>query len=64
MEIERGWRKIFRTFSSLKTLFVDDESIEELPPSRCLRVDDGGHPLELLCELQELELPYSQVRVW
>jgi hypothetical protein len=55
-EIEREWRKMFRTFNNLKTLRVDDEFVEEL--SRCLRLDDGGHPVGLLPELQELA--YSQ----
>ncbi|KAF8493706.1 hypothetical protein F5888DRAFT_1806026 [Russula emetica] len=45
MEIGREWSKIFRTFSNLKTLRVDDE------------VDDGGHPVEVLPELQELTYP-------
>jgi len=57
MEIEREWRKIFRTFSNLKTLRVDDEIIEEL--SRCLR-DDEGYPVELLPKLRQLA--YSQAR--
>ena len=49
MEIEHDWRKLFRMFSNLKTLCVDDEFIEEL--SCCLLVDDGGHSVELLPEL-------------
>ncbi|KAN0111242.1 hypothetical protein V8E52_008722 [Russula decolorans] len=49
MEIEHEWCKLFRTFSNLKTLCVDDEFVEEL--SRCLLVDDEGHPLEPLPEL-------------
>jgi hypothetical protein len=36
----------------VKTLRIDDGLVREL--SRCLRLDDGEHPLELLPELQEL----------
>jgi hypothetical protein len=56
MEIEREWRKIFRTFSNLKSLRDDDKFVEKR--SCCPRVDDGAHPVELLPELQELA--YSQ----
>ena len=41
------WRKLLRSFSNVKTLLV-----EEL--SRCLRLEDGELPLELLPELQNL----------
>ena len=41
---------------NLKTVGVEDEFVEEL--SRCLHVHDGGFPMELLSELQELA--YSQ----
>jgi hypothetical protein len=46
------WRKLFRSFSNVKTLGVEDELVEEL--SRCLGLEDGELPLELLPELQEL----------
>jgi hypothetical protein len=46
------WRNLLRSFSNVKTLHVEEELVEEL--SRCLRVDDGEHPLGLLPELQEL----------
>ena len=52
-EVERTeWRKLLRSFSNVKTLRIEDGLIMEL--SRCLRLDDGEHPLELLPELQEL----------
>jgi hypothetical protein len=46
------WRNLFRSFSNVKTLRVEDGLVEEL--SRCLRLEDGELPLELLPELQEL----------
>ena len=46
------WRKLFRSFSSLKTLRIDDGFVDEL--SRCLPSEDGEDPLEVLPELQEL----------
>ena len=46
------WRKLFRSFSNVKTLRVEHGLVEEL--SCCLRVEDGEHPMELLPELQEL----------
>ena len=54
-EVDRiEWRSFLRLFSNVKTLRVrvDDEFVKEL--SRCLRLDDEEHPLELLPELQEL----------
>ena len=52
-EVDRTeWRKLLRSFSNIKTLRFDDGLVEGL--SRCLRLDDGEHPLELLPELQEL----------
>jgi hypothetical protein len=52
-EVDRTeWRKLLRSFSKVKTLRIDDGLVREL--SRCLRLDDGGHPLEVLPELQEL----------
>jgi len=46
------WRKLLRSFSNVKTLDIEDGLVGEL--SRCLRLEDGKHPLELLPELQEL----------
>jgi len=52
-EVDRTeWRKLLGSFSKLKTLRVDDGLVGEL--SRCLLLEDGEHPLELLPELQEL----------
>jgi hypothetical protein len=46
------WHKLLKPFSNVKTLFIDDGLVEEL--SRCLQLEDGEGPLELLPELQEL----------
>ena len=46
------WRKLLRSFSNVKTLHVKDGLVDEL--SRCLRLEDGELPLELLPELREL----------
>jgi hypothetical protein len=46
------WRTLLRSFSNVKTLRVEDGLVEDL--SRCLRLEDGELPLELLPELQEL----------
>ena len=52
-EVERTeWRKLLRSFSNVKTLRIEDGLVMEL--SRCLRLDDGEHPLELLPQLQDL----------
>ena len=52
-ELDRTeWRKLLGSFSNMKTLRFDDGLVEGL--SRCLRLDDGELPLELLPELQEL----------
>jgi hypothetical protein len=52
-EVDRAeWRKLLRSFSNVKTLLIKDGLVGEL--SRCLRLEDGEHPLELLPELQEL----------
>ena len=52
-EVDRTeWRKLLRSFNNVKTLRIHRRLVEEL--SRCLRLDDGEHPLELLPELQEL----------
>ena len=47
------WRNLLGSFSNVKSLHVEG-LVEEL--SRCLQVDDGGHPasVDLLPELQEL----------
>ena len=52
-QVDRSkWRKLLGSFSNVKTLRVCHGLVEEL--SRCLRLDNGEHPLELLPELQEL----------
>ena len=52
-EVERTeWHKLLKSFGNVKTLRIEDGLVMEL--SRCLQLDDGEHPLELLPELQEL----------
>src|SRR6267154_1969619 len=52
-EVERTeWSKLLKSFSNVTTLLIEDGLVREL--SRCLRLDDGEDPLELLPELQEL----------
>ncbi|KAI0270364.1 hypothetical protein BGY98DRAFT_1100696 [Russula aff. rugulosa BPL654] len=52
-EVERTeWRKLLRSFSNVKTLRVDSGLVIAI--SRCLRLDDGEHPLNVLPELEEL----------
>ena len=46
------WRKLLGSFSNVKTLYIEDGLVEQV--SRCLRLEDGEPPLELLPELQEL----------
>ena len=46
------WRKLLRSFRNVKTLRIAEGLVKDL--SRCLELDDGGLPLELLPELQEL----------
>jgi hypothetical protein len=46
------WRQLLGSFRNAKTLHIDEGLVEEL--SRCLALDDGELPLELLPELQEL----------
>ena len=46
------WRKLLRSFSNVKTLLVEDRLVEQV--SRCLRLEDGEHLLDLIPELQEL----------
>jgi hypothetical protein len=48
------WRKLFNSFRNLKTLRVAEGLVEELTRCRCLQLDDGELPLEVLPELQEL----------
>jgi hypothetical protein len=55
-EVDRAeLRKLLRPFSNVKTLRIDNAVVEEL--SRCLQLEDGELPLELLPELQELTYP-------
>ena len=57
-EVDRAeWRKLLRSFRNVKTLLIEDGLVEEL--SRCLRLEDGENPLELLPELQELRCTRS-----
>jgi hypothetical protein len=52
-EVDRTeWRKLLRPFRNVKTLWIDEGLVEQL--SRCLELEDGELPLELLPELQEL----------
>ena len=52
-EVDRAeWRKLLGSFRNVKTLRIRDGLVGEF--SRCLRLDDGEPPLELLPELQEL----------
>ena len=46
------WRQLFDSFRNVKTLRIDEGLVEEL--SRCLELDDGELPFEVLPELQEL----------
>ena len=46
------WRKLLRPFSNVKTLRVHRGLVGDL--SRCLELEDGELPLELLPELQEI----------
>jgi hypothetical protein len=52
-EVDRTeWRNLLRSFSNVKTLWIDKGLVGEL--SRCLELEDGELPLGLLPELQEL----------
>ena len=52
-EVDRTeWRRLLRPFSNVKTLRIENGLVEEL--SRCLQLEDGELPLEVLPELQEL----------
>ena len=46
------WRRLLRPFNNVETLRVNGGLVKEL--SRCLRLDDGELPLELLPKLQGL----------
>jgi hypothetical protein len=46
------WRKLFKPFTNVKTLLIDDGLVKEL--ARCLQSEDGEDPSELLPELQEV----------
>jgi hypothetical protein len=46
------WRKLLGSFSNVRTLRVEDGLVEKL--ARCLQLEDGELPLELLPQLQEL----------
>jgi hypothetical protein len=52
-EVDRSeLRKLLKSFSNVKTLFVEDGLVEEV--SRCLRLEGGELPLELLPRLENL----------
>jgi hypothetical protein len=52
-EVDRTeWRKFLGPFSNVKTLRIADGLIKDI--SRCLELEDGDLPLELLPELEEL----------
>jgi hypothetical protein len=54
-EVDRTeWRKLLRPFSNVKTLRIEKGLVKDL--SRCLELEDGEFPLELLPELQELSI--------
>ena len=50
------WWRLLSPFGNVKTLRIHG-LVEEL--SRCLRLEDGEFPMELLPELQELTYPGS-----
>ena len=52
-EVDRTeWCKLLRSFRNVKTLWIGNGLVEQL--TRCLELEDGELPLELLPELQEL----------
>jgi hypothetical protein len=52
-EVDRTeWRNLLRPYTNVKTLRIEKELVKDL--SRCLQLEDGELPLELLPELQEL----------
>jgi hypothetical protein len=59
-EVDRTeWRKLLRPFRNVKTLRIKDSLAKDI--SRCLQLEDGELPLELLPELQELACDTSDV---
>ena len=57
-EVDRTeWRKLLRPFGNAKTLWIGNGLVEQL--FRCLELEDGELPLELLPELQELSYSSS-----
>ncbi len=52
------WRKLLRSFRNAKTLDVSNGPVEDI--ARCLRLEDGEPPLELLPELQELAYSWDK----
>ena len=60
-DVERTeWRQLLRPFSNVKNLRIDEGLVRDL--SRCLRLEDGEHPLELLPELQVLRYDFLGAR--
>ncbi|KAH9981808.1 hypothetical protein BJV74DRAFT_887314 [Russula compacta] len=51
------WRELFRSFSNVKRLRVDDGLITQLSDS--LRLEDGESPMDVLPELKGLSYPAS-----
>ena len=51
------WHNLLKPFSNVKTLYIDGGLVKEL--SRCLQLEDGEDPLDLLPELQELSYSAS-----
>jgi hypothetical protein len=49
------WRKLLRSFRNVMTLQIVGGLVDRL--SRCLQLEDGEFPSELLPELQELSFP-------
>ena len=59
-EVDRTeWRKLLRPFINVKTLRIEEGLVKDL--SRCLELEDGELPLELLPELQELDYIWSDI---
>ena len=57
-EVDRTeWRRLLRPFNNMKTLRIGNGIVDDL--SRCLQLEDGDLPLEVLPELQELTYPGS-----
>jgi hypothetical protein len=57
-EVDRTqWRNLLRSFSKVKTLRIDHGLVGDL--SRCLQLDDGEPPLELLPKMRALTISGS-----